>query len=263
MRRMWFALLAALMPSLASAQATVELLPGWAEADGTRVAGLAIRLAPGWKTYWRSPGEGGLPPVFDWSDSRNLASVAVEWPAPQVTENYGMMSVVYDRDVVLPLRLAATDPAAPVSLALSLSFGVCADICVPAQAEVSLDLAPGAPSAGADEILAHRARVPLTAAAGGVVEATCGVQGAGVDRTFAARVLFDRRPAQDPVLLVEGPEAAWFAPVAVRREGAAVLGAGAVQVYGEGVWMGRDALRLTLLWPDRAVDIRGCTAPAP
>jgi DsbC/DsbD-like thiol-disulfide interchange protein len=242
----------------AQAQATVALLPGWAEPGGGRVAGLAIRLAPGWKTYWRSPGEGGLPPVFDWSSSRNLRSVAVEWPAPTVDETYGMISLVYAADVVLPLVVVAEDPALPVSLVLSLSFGVCADICVPAQADVSLDLPPGAPPRGEQEIRTHRARVPLTAAEGGVVEAACGVSGAGVERRFETRVLLDRPARRDPTVVVEGPAEAWFEPVAVRREGAAIVGSGAVQVYGEGVWIGRDALRLTLLWQDRAIDISEC-----
>lgn len=259
MRRVICLLALLLAPTVARAQATVSLLPGWDEPGVGRIAGLAIRLEPGWKTYWRSPGEGGLAPVFDWSGSRNLADVTVEWPAPRAVETYGMLSVVYDEDVVLPLRVVAVDADRPVLLALSLAFGVCADICIPAQAEVTLEISPRAEAYGAAEIRAHRARVPLDAVAGGVIEAACGVRGAGIDRVFEARLLLDAPTRRAPTLIVEGPEAAWFAPVSVHREGAALVGSGEVQVYGDGVWIGRDSLRLTLLWPDRAIDITGCT----
>lgn len=263
MARLLMMLVAAAMPAAAWAQATVALLPGWAEAPGERVAGLSIALSPGWKTYWRSPGEGGLAPAFDWSGSTNLASVTVEWPAPTVIETYGMQSVVYDADVVLPLRLVAADPAQPVSVALSLSFGVCADICVPAQADVAMVLDPGADAGDAALIRAHRARVPVAHEAAGLGAVACSVRGAGPDRVFEARLGGQGLPRGTPTMLVEGPPTAWFGPVDVRRDGAALLASGPVQVWGESTWIGRDALRLTLLWPDRAFDVQGCSAAAP
>ena len=54
------------------------------------MAAVEIRLAPGWHTYWRVPGEAGIPPRFDWSGSQNLAAVAYEWPRPEIIVSYGI-----------------------------------------------------------------------------------------------------------------------------------------------------------------------------
>ncbi|MEL7014329.1 MAG: protein-disulfide reductase DsbD domain-containing protein, partial [Pseudomonadota bacterium] len=59
-----------------------RLLTGWRAADGSHIAALQIDLAPGWTTYWRAPGDAGIPPYFDWHASENLSSVDVEWPSP-------------------------------------------------------------------------------------------------------------------------------------------------------------------------------------
>src|SRR5688572_3192220 len=99
--------------------------------DGTWTAGLEITLAGGWKTYWRLPGESGVPPQFDWSRSTNLAAVTVGWPAPRRFHDAAGETIGYRDRVVLPLRVAPVDPQKPVGLALSLFYAVCKDICVP------------------------------------------------------------------------------------------------------------------------------------
>lgn len=111
--------------------ATGEILPGWRESNGQHIAGLSIELAPGWKTYWRSPGEGGIPPRFNWSGSQNLVDVQVSYPVPEVSEQNGMTSIGYDRNVVLPLTVRAHDSSKPVELQGEIQIGVCEEICVP------------------------------------------------------------------------------------------------------------------------------------
>ena len=66
-----------------------ELRPGWTTPDGTRIAALHLVLAPGWKTYWRSPGDAGIPPEFDWKGSRNLGSVTFRCPRQEIYERNG------------------------------------------------------------------------------------------------------------------------------------------------------------------------------
>ena len=84
---------------------SVRLLSGWQQADGSHLAGLELRLAKGWKTYWRSPGDAGVPPLFSWDGSGNVASVDVIWPRPEVFYQNGLRSIGYSDHVVLPLRI--------------------------------------------------------------------------------------------------------------------------------------------------------------
>ena len=119
-------------------------------AAGERLAGFEIRLAPGAITYWRDPGEAGLPPSFDFSASDNVASVEAVFPAPtRIKEADGGEAFGYERGVVFPLRVTPRDASKPVRLALHANFGVCEKICLPAQARLDLTLSGAAsPYAG-------------------------------------------------------------------------------------------------------------------
>lgn len=244
--------------SAQSARAETALVAGWATAEGARVAGLSIRLAPGWKTYWRSPGDAGIPPQFDWSGSVNVAAVAVEWPAPEAFETFGMTTLGYKGAVTLPLVVTPVDAAAPVALRLGFDFGVCSDICVPERADLALSIAPGAPEQGAAQIAEGRARAPLSAAAGGVLSAACGVSGDGAARRFEGRLTLDHAAHPETRVVVEGPEGVWFAPAQTVVSGAQLAVSAEAQVFAGPGWIGRDALRMTLIAPGGAVDVRGC-----
>lgn len=110
---------------------------------GKPVAGVEIQIADGWKTYWRVPGDsGGVPPHFDWAGSQNLTRAEVVYPAPGRMTDPAGDAVGYKGSVVFPVIIAAEDPGKPVRLALALEFGICKDICVPAEAKIELDLPP-------------------------------------------------------------------------------------------------------------------------
>lgn len=121
----------------------VRLLAGAdAAAAGQRVvAGVEIETKPDWKTYWRNPGDAGVPPAFDWSKSVNVAAAVVRYPAPQRLVDKGGVTIGYLGGVVFPVIVTPADPAKPVTLKLTIDYGVCKDICVPAQADLSLDIA--------------------------------------------------------------------------------------------------------------------------
>jgi DsbC/DsbD-like thiol-disulfide interchange protein len=113
--------------------------------DGV-ASGIEIALDPGFKTYWRMPGDVGVPPVFDWSGSDNLASIAPDWPAPRRFDEAGVSVIGYGGgNVVLPLRIAAADAGKPVKLALTLSYAACKSICVPEKANAALVLTQDGP----------------------------------------------------------------------------------------------------------------------
>jgi DsbC/DsbD-like thiol-disulfide interchange protein len=134
-------------------------------AGGGDLAGFEIALAPGAITYWRDPGDAGLPPTLDFSASDNVASVEPLFPAPKrIKEADGGEAFGYDGGVVIPLRVKPRDPTKPATLKLNADFAVCEKVCLPAKAHLELKLpsAPGSPHAGA--IDAALAAVPRAVA---------------------------------------------------------------------------------------------------
>ena len=130
-------------------------------AAGAGLAGFEIALAPGAITYWRDPGDAGLPPTLDFSGSENVASVEPLFPAPKrITEADGGEAFGYDSGVIFPLRVTARDPAKPVTLKLNADFAVCEKVCLPAKARLSLTLPAAADSPYASAIDAALAAVP-------------------------------------------------------------------------------------------------------
>ncbi|MEI8396810.1 MAG: protein-disulfide reductase DsbD domain-containing protein [Rhodospirillaceae bacterium] len=124
--------------------------------------GLEIRLKPGWKTYWRSPGDAGLPPRIDWSGSVNLAGTEIAWPAPVRFTLFGLETFGYVGEVVLPITARRTGTDRPLELRAGVDLLVCHDICVPARFDLSLNVpaGPAAPSADAEQIARYARTVP-------------------------------------------------------------------------------------------------------
>ncbi len=110
--------------------------------DGSYLGGIEFILEQGWHTYWRYPGEAGIPPELDFSASENLGSIEVLYPAPERYDDGYSTSIVYHHGVVLPLRIKPARPDQPVRLNAKMFFGICSDICVPGEADLALDLSP-------------------------------------------------------------------------------------------------------------------------
>ncbi len=106
-------------------------------------AGLHLEMEDGWKTYWRSPGEVGLPPDLDWSGSENVAAVDLSYPAPTRFEAFDIQNFGYGGEVVYPLTVTLTEPGEAARLNLTATLLVCADICVPETTTLALDLPRG------------------------------------------------------------------------------------------------------------------------
>jgi DsbC/DsbD-like thiol-disulfide interchange protein len=191
----------------------IRLIPGAAATAEGRGAGLEIRLDQGWKTYWRNPGDSGVPPTFDWSRSENLAGIEVAWPAPEALRDETGTSIGYKSGVILPLSVHAKDSAKPVLLALDLDYALCETICVPAKGEARLRLDPGAAGSPASQtaLAASLSTVPRRVPIGdGKGSAILSVQEekAGPTRSLIVSV----RDGGDPSLFAEG-EADWYLPV--------------------------------------------------
>lgn len=251
--------------------AEVSMVAGRAEPDGARMAGLVIDITPGWKTYWRNPGAAGIPPRFDWSGSRNLGAVEVFWPRPFFFESFGLTTIGYSDQVVFPVRLVPEQPDQPIQVALDLSLGVCRDICVLQESAVQTRIKPGAPEAGAGLVAAAEAQVPRSGWDQGMTAATCRISGAGKKRRFDAALDF-AAGLDEPVVVLEGPELAWFngvettvAPDAEadgEADNTRLNVEAGLSLLDEAAWINRSQIRMTVLAGDFAADVQGCTAPA-
>jgi DsbC/DsbD-like thiol-disulfide interchange protein len=132
------------------------------EGKPVETAAIEILLDEGWATYWRSPGE-GMPPSLDWTASGNLGAAKLLWPAPgRLKAAEGASSAGYQREVVLPVLLAASDTSRPITLHLAISYAVCGDICIPVDAVLQLDVPPTPRAAHRDRIRGALDRVPRT-----------------------------------------------------------------------------------------------------
>jgi DsbC/DsbD-like thiol-disulfide interchange protein len=127
---------------------------------GRYLAGLEIVMAEGWKTYWRTPGDAGVPPSFDWKDSANLATVKVHYPAPMRMPEAGGEVIGYKKSVLFPMEVVPQDADKPVVLRLALEFGICRDICIPATTTLELSLPPSKTDDHAEAVAAALERVP-------------------------------------------------------------------------------------------------------
>jgi DsbC/DsbD-like thiol-disulfide interchange protein len=174
-------------------------------------AGVEIRLKPGWHTYWRYPGDAGVPPQFDFAQSQNVKHIDVMWPAPQRLVEAGGVSIGYLRGVLFPLRVVPQDATRPVGLRLKLDYAICEKLCVPADGRAELALTGG--RSGQDgNLVAAEGRVPkkMRLGEGGELaiksvrrEATSG----------KPRVLVDVAGPAGVDLFAEGPTPQWALPV--------------------------------------------------
>jgi len=176
-------------------------------------AGIEIRLDPGWKTYWRDPGDSGVPPSFDFGGSENVKSVSIEWPAPErFPDGAGGYSVGYVDRVILPLHVAPVSAAKPALLHLKLSYAICGNLCVPAEAILALVLS----GLGGDEavIEEEERRVPQHLALGAgkdlVIRAVHRVSSGEREHV---NVDVAARPGAQVELFVEGPTPDWALPL--------------------------------------------------
>jgi DsbC/DsbD-like thiol-disulfide interchange protein len=116
----------------------VRLLAG-SRSGAVLLGGIAFQLQPGWKTYWRTPGDSGVPPRFDFSKSDNVEAVTIMWPAPlKFDDGAGGHSIGYHDQIVLPLRIVAKAADKPVTLRAEINYAVCEKLCIPVEASAEL-----------------------------------------------------------------------------------------------------------------------------
>jgi DsbC/DsbD-like thiol-disulfide interchange protein len=183
--------------------------------SGTLRAGIEIKLQPGWKTYWRYPGDSGVPPQFDFAGSENLASAEVLYPAPHSFKDEAGTSIGYKETVIFPVRVTPHDASKPVKLDAKIDYAVCEKLCIPAEGKAQLLLERSA--AANDALTAAEASVPKHVPAGEIalkLKRSAAKPKPLVTLEVAA-------PDGEPVeVFVEGPGKDWALPIPKPAQGA-------------------------------------------
>lgn len=213
--------LLALVGLVSGPQGAVAAAGGWAEEEQARLRlvsaqqsvadthldlGFEFDLAPGWKIYWRSPGDAGLPPRVDWSGSENLKQAEILWPVPHRFSLFGLETFGYGGQVVLPLAVEVERPGEPLNLRALVDYLLCEEICIPYTAQLALDLPPGdgARAPQAFLIESFRNQVPGHGAERGLGIAGVTLAGSRGQAVLQVTARSDRA-FRAPDLLVEGP----------------------------------------------------------
>lgn len=241
----------ALLGPAATAQAIdvqVSVLPGHATPQGTRMAALRLTLPAGWKTYWRAPGDAGIPPLIVLNDA---PGAQLHWPTPDVFDQNGMRSVGYHDSVVLPIEV----PGNLERLAGSLDIGVCLDICVPVSLTFDATLPP-AQTAQEPAVLAALLNQPQP---GG--HAVCHLQAADDGLILHATLTLPPTGTTEELVIETADPAIWVSEPVIERRGDTLLATARLVRGGQAFGLDRGGLRFTVLGSDRAIDLHGCSAP--
>ena len=235
-----------------------RLIMGAMMEDGHYQGGFEVELEDGWKTYWRQPGENGIPPLFDVKNSSNLKDFKVLWPTPQLFKDGTGKGVGYKERVLLPFTVKPEDVDQTIDFNLSIFFGVCAEICVPADVKFSSLLSPSKPqSANLALIQEAISLVPVT-------DQTLGLQAKTAElsvedtKEYVELGLEFGKSVENLVVLIEGPKDWYFEPMKILMSDAGDVEEYKVRVplyrIVKDTLKGDEALRLTLIADGEALD---------
>lgn len=238
---------------------TAELRPGWRTAEGVHIAALHLRLAEGWITYWRVPGEGGFAPRIDWSETANIAHVTKHWPLPRVFAFEGYSSIGYAGELVLPIEITPRNRDDAITLDALATIGVCLDVCMPVDLRLRGNL--GSATTPDPVIQAALARAPLPATQVGLSAVRCAIEPKGGNR-MRLRAAMDLPPlGADERMIIELPGS----KLRVRqgestRNGSTLEGIAEISARRDmPLSVERGQIRLTVLSDSGGVEHRGCS----
>lgn len=229
----------------------VTVRPGWRADNGSHIAAIQFDLAPGWKTYWRQPGDAGIPPVFNWSGSKNLESAALIWPLPSVSWDQGLRSVGYEGRFVLPV-VFQTRRSGQIDMQANIQIGVCADVCIPVQ----LNLAANLPAQGSRDgiITAAIASQPKRGQGKIVCTFTPSNDGMSVEMTLPK----PKGGASAAAIEIDVP-GLWISEPIITDQGRDLqLTADIVTPSGQPMGINRSAVITTVFAGSTGVEYRGC-----
>lgn len=238
----------------------LEILDGGLTSRGTYMGALRLTLSDGWKTYWRAPGDAGIPPSFSWQGSRNLGAVAMTWPTPEVFMSAGYRTIGYHNQLILPIEITPERPGKPIRLKGQMELGVCKDVCVPS--ELSFDHRLDLDAARNPAIVAALASRPYSASEAGVTSAVCRVTPGRYGLEVEARIHMPSAGGAEIAVIEPGTPHLMAGETRSERKGQTLIASTEFLpvTKGSAAVIDRSSLRITVLGQNHAVDILGCEA---
>lgn len=221
------------------------------------MAAFDIALEPGWKTYWRAPGDSGIPPRISWQGSENIASIRLHWPRPNVYED-GPRTIGYQERLILPVELRPSTDIDSLQASGTIEIGVCLDVCVPMSFDFDLDVpTEGFPDS---EISAALAEVPRAVDGRSMDGLRCTVaplsDGMKITAELTGQIDFS------PVAAVfeHHNREIWVSAATLDQTNALTITADMVPPDAAPFALDRSEIVLTLLGENGALEIHGCRA---
>jgi len=237
---------------------SVDIIRGWRQSDDIHIAAINIKLEDGWKTYWRVPGIGGIAPILNWDKSKNIKNISQIWPTPNIYNEYGLQTIGYKDELLLPLQIQPIDKKQPIHLSITIDFGICSDVCVPIQTAVEERL-PERTSIGKKNILDTLEKAILSGNKSPFKIVKCNIvpikDGFEVNAFFEGLTSFDK----DTLGVVEYPvkQNGW-----INQKASLVSGNQLnvhATVYNKSIhFIDRSDLTLTIFTKNKAFEFDGC-----
>ncbi len=237
---------------------SVDIIRGWRQSDDIHIAAINIKLEDGWKTYWRVPGIGGIAPILNWEKSKNIKNISQIWPTPNIYNEYGLQTIGYKDELLLPLQIQPIDKKQPIHLSITIDFGICSDVCVPIQTAVEERL-PERTSIGKKNILDTLEKAILSGNKSPFKIVKCNIvpikDGFEVNAFFEGLTSFDK----DTLGVVEYPvkQNGWI------NQKASLISSNQLSVhatvYNKSIhFIDRSDLTLTIFTKNKAFEFDGC-----
>ena len=237
---------------------SVDIIRGWRQSDDIHIAAINIKLEDGWKTYWRVPGIGGIAPILNWEKSKNIKNISQIWPTPNIYYEYGLQTIGYKDELLLPLQIQPIDKKQPIHLSITIDFGICSDVCVPIQTAVEERL-PERTSIGKKNILDTLEKAILSGNKSPFKIVKCNIvpikDGFEVNAFFEGLTSFDK----DTLGVVEYPvkQNGWI------NQKASLISSNQLSVhaivYNKSIhFIDRSDLTLTIFTKNKAFEFDGC-----
>lgn len=237
---------------------SVDIIRGWRQSDDIHIAAINIKLEDGWKTYWRVPGIGGIAPILNWDKSKNIKNISQIWPTPNIYNEYGLQTIGYKDELLLPLQIQPIDKKQPIHLSITIDFGICSDVCVPIQTTVEKRL-PERTSIGKKNILDTLEKAILSGKKSPFKIVKCNIvpikDGFEVNAFFEGLASFDK----DTLGVVEYPvkQNGWI------NQKASLISSNQLSVhaivYNKSIhFIDRSDLTLTIFTKNKAFEFDGC-----